>query len=155
MRSALALALGAQRDRIDLVIDELSRLLEDNTERVVVSALTALRQIGPASESVALRPILQVFRKGLVDCNDFLILHAVSTLRAICADPQKAAANFFEHDRELKMHSHEALRSEIEETDLFTTRLPTATSLPVPLPDWRPIAVRLGAVSQAVPMDDP
>ena len=36
------------------------------------------------------------------------------------------------------MHAHGAVRSEIEDTDLFTTRLPTATSLSVPLPDWRP-----------------
>ena len=41
------------------------------------------------------------------------------------------------------MHAHEALRSEIEGTELFTTRLPTATSLLVPLPDWRPTPLRL------------
>ncbi len=153
LRSALALVLGVQQDRIDLVIDELSRLLEDEAERVVIAALTSLRHLGPVAESIALRPILQVLRKGLVDCNDFLVTHAVTTLRAVCAAPQKAAAEFFEHDAELKMHAHEALRSEVDAEALFTTRLPTATSLPVPLPDWRPTPVLLDSERPAAPLE--
>jgi hypothetical protein len=56
--SAVALTLGAGRDQLELVVDELSRLLEHDAQRVVVAALTSLRHIGPAAASIALRPIL-------------------------------------------------------------------------------------------------
>jgi hypothetical protein len=139
LQSALARALGPQRDGLDAVIDQLASLLENESPRVVQAALASLTTIGPAAEPVVLQPMLRALRQGLVSCNNELLAQAAGALLATCNSPQKCTAEFFADDPELKIRAHEALADGSHGCAAFTARLPTDASLPVPLPDWRPI----------------
>jgi hypothetical protein len=150
VESAIARALGAQKEALDKqpalfepVIDALQKLLEREPQRVVISALTALSQLKPNLDSLAFRQIMQVFRLGLIKCDELLVMHAVSALRAICDAPHKKAAEFFGDDAELRSHAHAALSADIDGAELATVVLPTAASQPVPLPEWRPTPIIL------------
>jgi hypothetical protein len=150
VESAVALALGTQKEALEKqpkllepVIDDLQRLLDRESPRVVISALTAFAQLKPDLDSLAFRQIMQVFRLGLIKCDELLVTHAVSALRAICDSPRKEAAKFFAEDSELRSLAHAALSADINEADLPQVVLPTAASQPVPLPDWRPSPVML------------
>ncbi|MBI3864923.1 MAG: hypothetical protein HY290_23855, partial [Planctomycetia bacterium] len=156
--SALALALGVQKEILDAdsklmetSAEALLKLLEHPSPRVVLGSLTALKQLAPPCDFFALRQLMQVFRKGLVECDNLLIMHTVETLRAVCESPQEALEASFSDDPALHNQALSALTSEFDAAELQTTRLPTQTSLPVPLPDWRPDGPRLKGGSGYVP----
>jgi hypothetical protein len=119
----------------------------------VISALTAFAQLKPDLDSLAFRQIMQVFRLGLIKCDELLVMHAVSALRAICDSPRKEAAKFFAEDGELRSLAHAALSSDINEAEIVTVVLPTAASQPIPLPDWRPPAIVLPNQSEGAQGD--
>jgi hypothetical protein len=133
----------AYPELLPTAIDQLVRLLEEESPRVVKAALTALKGLATPLDFFGFRQLMQVFRLGLVNCDDLLVAHAVEALRAVCESPKKEAATFFHDDVELTSHALAALSSEIDEGTLPTVRLPTSASWPVPLPDWRPAEIRL------------
>lgn len=150
VQASIAMALGTQKEALvaqpDLrepAIEELLRLLESETPKVVIAGLRALRQLGPTLDPLGFRQLMHVFRLGLIRCDESLTLHAVDALRGVCESPQKEAASFFQDDPELKGLAHVALSASFEEEELVVARLPTSASLPVPLPDWRPMEILL------------
>jgi hypothetical protein len=156
--SAAALALGTQQavlaadsELMQTAVDLLLKRLDHPSQRVIIATLTALKRIAPACDFFLLRQLMQVFRTGLLACDNLLVIHAVETLRAVCESPHKELASHFPEDAELRSHASAALASEIDEAELINVRLPTSTSLPVPLPDWRPTPLRLSDEPESAP----
>lgn len=147
LRTALALALGNQT-ATDPLVDELIRLLEDPSIRVIKGALAALKTLQPTDASDVIPAVLRVFRKGIVDGNDNLLLHVTEALRVLTDSPGKVVASHFAHDRELQRAAFDALRVEPDANQMTTPFVPTADSLPVPLPDWRPSPPHAGGYEE-------
>jgi hypothetical protein len=157
--SAVALALSTQKDAIspqstamDTTVDELLKLLNNESQPVVISSLRALKDLGPKKlDFLGLREIMRVFRLGLVKCDHLLVLHAANALRSICDSARDEVKNFFVGDPELRSQAFAALAEESEEDSLITSRLPTGASLPVPLLHWRPTPLKLPDEPDHVP----
>lgn len=156
--AAGALALSTQKEAfvpqtaaMETTIDELLKLLKNESQRVVISSLTALKHLEPNLDFFGLREIIRVFRLGLVKCDHLLVMHVANTLHAVCESARDEVQNAFADDPELRSHAYAALSAEIEEESLITARLPTSASLPVPLLDWRPRPLRLPDDPEPVP----
>jgi len=147
LRTALALALGVQAPSGPHV-EELTRMLEDPSIRVINGALTALRTLQPTDVSDVIPAILRVFRKGIIDGNENLLLHVTEAFRALIDSPGKVAASHFAHDRELQRAAFDALRVEPDAEQMTTPIVPTVDSLPVPLPGWRPSPSHVAAYDE-------
>lgn len=139
LRSALALALGTQRNPTEAMIYDLTVLLDDESERVVAAALTALRRFGPIAAPIAIPKIVEVLRWALLECNGIVLTNAAAALRAIDESPRDRVMKQVGTDPELRGRALHALRMDIAEGALVTACLPTPASLPVPLPDWNSI----------------
>jgi hypothetical protein len=120
------------------IVDELTRMLEDPSARVIQASLLALRELRPANDPVVVPAVLRALRKGMIDRKEDILLHASEALRALSDSPGKLVASHFAKDRELQRLAFGALQIEDESEQLLTPMLPNAESLPVPLPGWRP-----------------
>jgi len=141
LEAGVALALGMQPEPVDAIMEELLFLLDSNAPRVVMASLTALGSLGPAAERRGVGPVLKTLRDGLCDHDPALVSHAVAALRLICSDPKGVVARQFPGERELKNQAFEALSLPPLDALLTRPRLPTPGSLPLPLPDWRPLVL--------------
>lgn len=154
IQSACALVLSTQKEAIarqsnemESVIAELLKLLNNESQRVVMSSLVALKRLRPTLDFFGIRQLMEVLRVGLVKCDDLLVMHVVSALHATCESPKDEAKKFFDQNGELKSRAYTALTAKIEEASLITARLPTRASLPIPLMDCQPAPVRLRDIS--------
>lgn len=142
LRAALALALAVQCEPSDAMIYDVTMLLDDNSERVVTAALTALRQFGPITAPVALPKITERIQRAALECNGAVLTHALAALRAVCESPKEWLAKQIKGDADLRSRALDALGMDVDDESLVTARLPTRGSLPVPLPDWSPNPTR-------------
>jgi len=154
--SAVTLALSTQQavfaadsEQKQAAVDLLFRLSESNSQRVVIAALTGIRQLAPTCDFLALKQLMQLFRQGLLACENLLVMHVVQTLRVVCADPEQEMTAFFPDDVELRGLARAALTAEFDEAELTSVLLRTVASLPVPLPDWHPTPIRLPSEPEA------
>lgn len=136
--AAVALALGSQREPLDLLIDELGALLGHPSSSVAIAALVTLKNYDREASRAVLPSLMERFHKALLSCDSLLIGHAVDTLRAVCVSPNQEAARFFATDADVCRQAQAALSMQIDERALTPIGLPTSASLPVPIPGWRP-----------------
>jgi hypothetical protein len=137
-RTALTLALGVQTEPANLLIDELTHLLADESTSVIQAALIALSRFGRGAEPVAGSKILAVFRAGLIACDQRTIGHAAYALRQLYEDPVSTSAEYFRDDGELRRAAICELRAAVDDSMTLNLKLPTMASLPVPSPGWLP-----------------
>jgi hypothetical protein len=143
--SAVLLALATQREVFDgnpdlraEIGDQLFRLLDHPSNEVVVAALTAVMKSVPACDYFGMQQLLRQFRQGLVKCDDRMTSCAVQAILVVSPDPHGVIAEFFREDAELSCQAQSALSADGGYDQLSSVRLPTRTSLPVPLPGWKP-----------------
>jgi|GEM_PF-471451 len=124
---------------LERAADELLKLLEHQSQKVVSSALTAIGDLQPKLDGLGLCAIVEALRSGLVQCDDEIVGSAARTLHVVCESPLDLVKNAFAADLELRNAAHAVLstRENVVE-DFNPVRLPTSASLPIPLPNWRP-----------------
>jgi hypothetical protein len=136
VRAAVALALATQSEPAALLLGEFTKLLEDESSAVINAALLGLMRHGRAAEQCAFKSMLRAFRKGILDCDNVLLAHAVAALQAVCPDGAEQACAHFEEDHEVRESAREAWRAAIDESLFLSPRLPTCNSLPIPFPEF-------------------
>jgi hypothetical protein len=83
-----ACALGALRQRPDVVVPELCAWLREKERDEIVEVAGALRQYGPLAEASATR-ILDVLRTAVIECDHGLIEALVGALLSVSPDPER------------------------------------------------------------------
>ena len=91
-RQAAAKALGQLCDQPDVVVPELSGLLEDEESDVVQAAAEALTAFGAAA-ATALPHVLTALKNALIECDDTDVFMAA--LNAIVPDAEQQVRQFF------------------------------------------------------------
>jgi hypothetical protein len=114
-RAEIAMALGMLKVEPDVVISELTSLLDDSRGDVVQNAAWALGQFGHQAQT-AVPDLVRAIKRYLIECSGYMGDAVLGALISISADPEQALRDHLpEDDPELLSHGLAELRARTAE----------------------------------------